>query len=458
MSNANVSLEQFGYQQELKRVLSFKDILIFGIVFICPIAPFSIYGIVTGMTHGHMALTYLIGMFAMIFTAYSYGRMAGEFPVAGSTYTYTQRAINPHVGFITGWMMFLDYVLIPLQINIVGAVYAQALLPSVPKWIFIILFATMISAANYFGVQVTAKINKAVIVIMFGTLIAFLMASVYALTHGVGAGTLFSLKPFYNPETFSMAAVMSGVGIAALSFLGFDAITTLSEEAINPGKDIGRAAILTCIFGATLFIIQAYFATLIWPDYTTFANLDSAFLEIATTVGGTFFSLFCSIVFIVAVLSGGVVGQAGASRLLYGMGRDGVIPNKVFGTLHPKYKTPVNNILIMYVLSIVGGMMMDLALASELVCFGAFVGFMLVNLSTFMRFYVTKKERGLTGFIRNLILPLTGFSICFYIWINMSLTAKTVGFSWLAFGIVYAAITTKGFKKLPPTLTELQNA
>lgn len=449
------AIQSTGYKQELKRVLTFKDVLLFGIVFICPIAPFSIYGIVTGATQGHMALAYLIGMVAMIFTAYSYGRMAGEYPVAGSTYTYAQRTINPHIGFLTGWMMFLDYVLIPLQINIVGAIYAQALMPSVPKWVFILLFATCISGANYFGVQVTAWVNKAVTAIMFLTLGAFLVFAVNALTHGVGAGTLFSSKPFYDPSTFNLSAVMSGVGIAALSFLGFDAITTLAEESVNPKRDIGRAAILTCIFGATLFIIQAYFATLLWPDYTTFESLDSAFLSIAVLVGGETFSFICSVVFIVAVISGGIVGQAGAARLMYGMGRDGVIPEKLFGYLHPTYKTPVFNILLLFVLSIAGGMLMDLALASELVCFGAFVGFMLVNLSVMKLFFFTKKERGLVGYIRNLFLPLAGFSVCFYIWINMSQTAKMTGFAWLLIGLVYAAITTKGFKKLPPTLTDL---
>lgn len=442
----HTQMDNLGYKQELKRVLTFKDILIFGIVFINPLAPFALYGVINNKTNGHMALAYLIGMFAMIFTAYSYGKMAGAFPVAGSSYTYVERVINPQVGFLTGWMMFLDYVLLPLQINIVAAIYAHALIPAIPNWIWVIIFSAFIAAVNYLGVQVTARVDTIIAIFSFACLITFVGAAVHAVIGGVGTGTLFYAKAIYNSSTAAPGCIISGVGTAALSFLGFDAVTTLAEESVNPSKDIGRAAILTCLIGGAIFILQAYVGALVWPDYTTYPNVDSAFIYIIEKVGGSALVVFCSTAFIVALVAGGVAAQAGAVRLLYGMGRDNVIPNKIFAHLSPKYKTPIYNIIIMSAVSIVGAWILSLETASDLVCFGAFIGFMFVNLSVLVHFYIRKRERKGMKFIWNLVFPVLGFLICFYIWINMSKISKIVGFSWMAIGIVYSIMKTNSYK------------
>jgi amino acid transporter len=443
-----IEVNNLGYKQELKRVLTFNDILIFGIVFLNPIAPFALFGVINYKTAGHMALAYFIGMIAMAFTAYSYGKMAGAFPVAGSTYTYTQRVINPYVGFLTGWMMFLDYVLLPLQINIVAAIYANALIPNIPNWIWVLIFSMFITIVNYMGIQLTAKVDIIVAIFSLTCLIIFVAFAVHAVNSGVGTGTLFSMKAIYNPSTATFTGVISGVGTAALSFLGFDAVTTLAEESVNPSKDIGKAAIMTCLIGGTLFIVQAYVGALVWPNYNTYPNVDSAFIFIIEKVGGHLLVVFCSVAFIVALIAGGVVAQAGAARLLYGMGRDNVIPKKVFAYLNPKHKTPVYNIIIMSIISIIGALILSLETASDLVCFGAFIGFMFVNLSVIVHFYIKKKERTGTKLIWNLVFPMMGFAICFYIWINMSKISKIVGFSWMAIGIVYGLIKSNLCKNI----------
>lgn len=445
--NCSVTLDNLGYKQELKRVLTFKDILIFGIVFLNPIAPFALYGVINTKTAGHMALAYFIGMIAMIFTAYSYGKMAAAFPVAGSTYTYTQRVIGPRAGFLTGWMMFLDYVLLPLQINIVAAIYANALVPSIPRWVWVILFTIFIAAINHFGIQATAKVDIAVALISFAALIAFTAFAVNALNNGVGVGSLFSIKPIYNVETANTSLIIGGVGTAVLSFLGFDAVTTLSEESVNPSKDIGRAAVLTCIIGGVLFILQAYIGALIWPNYKTYPDVDGAFISIIDKVGGPYLVTFCSVAFIVALVAGGIVAQAGASRLLYGMGRDNVIPKEIFAHLNPTYKTPTYNILIMSVISIIGALILSLEVASDLVCFGAFIGFMFVNISVLVHFYIRKKENSGANILWNLIFPLLGFGVCLYIWVNMSKISKIVGFSWMFLGILFIFVKRDKFKE-----------
>jgi len=440
-----------GYKEELKRVLTLKDLIIYGIAFMTPIAPAYIYGSASEITGGTLALAYVIAMVAMLFTAYSYGHMAAAFPIAGSTYSYTQRGINHNLGFFAGWAMFLDYVLVPLIVFMVGASYANAAVPAIPysAWVFII--AAIITVVNYFGVQIAARTNLILVGIMGAIVMIFVVVCAYAVTQGTGEGTLISARPFVNPDGFSYSMLIAGGAIACFSFLGFDSITTMAEEALRPKKDIGRAAILACLVGGGIFIIQAYVAQLVWPDYTTFESADTALFEVAQLAGGAALAGLYTFAVIISTLTAGLTGQSSAARLMFGMGRDEVLPKKFFTHLHPKYKTPTYNIFIMCFIGIVGALAMNIPLVTELLNFGGLFGFMCVNLSVVVYYFFKQKERKVISY---LILPSLGFLICFYLWIHLSRTALLVGLSWLAIGFIYAAITTKGFKTKPPILSE----
>lgn len=449
MSN---NTENMGYEQELKRVLTLKDLSIYGIAFMTPIAPAYIYGSASAITGGTLALAYLVAMVAMLFTAYSYGHMAAAFPIAGSTYSYTQRGLNHNLGFFAGWSMFLDYVLVPLVVFMVGASYANAAVPQIPYIVWVFVIAIVVTTVNYFGVQMAAKTNLILVGIMGAIVIAFIIVCAWAVTsHGIGEGTLISSRPFFNGADFSSGALIAGGAIACFSFLGFDSITTMAEEAINPKKDIGRAAIIACLAGGAIFVLQAYIAQLVWPDYTTFASADTAMFEVAQVAGGAIMAGLYTFAVILSTLTAGLTGQSSAARLLFGMGRDEVLPKKFFTHLHPKYKTPTYNIFIMATIGIIGAITMNISLVTELLNFGGLFGFMCVNLSVIVYYFIRKKERKV---LKYLILPSLGFAICFYLWIHLSKVALIVGFSWIAIGFIYALISTKGFKKKISTISE----
>lgn len=443
--------ENMGYEQQLKRVLTLKDLVIYGIAFMTPIAPAYIYGSASAVTGGTLALAYVVAMVAMLFTAYSYGHMAAAFPIAGSTYSYTQRAINHNLGFFAGWAMFLDYVLVPLVVFMVGASYANAAVPSVPYLAWVLIIATVVTVVNYFGVQMAARTNIILVGIMGAIVMIFIVVCAYAVTQGTGEGTLVSARPFISSEGFSSSMLIAGGAIACFSFLGFDSITTMAEEAVNPKRDIGRAAIMACLVGGGIFIVQAYVAQLVWPDYTTFESADTALFEVAQLAGGALLAGLYTFAVILSTLTAGLTGQSSAARLLFGMGRDEVLPKKFFTHLHPKYKTPVYNIFIMCAIGVIGALTMNIALVTELLNFGGLFGFMCVNLSVIVYYFIKQKKHNVISY---LILPALGFIICFYLWIHLSKTALIVGGSWLAIGIIYAAIKTKGFRIKPPTLSE----
>jgi amino acid transporter len=436
---------------ELKRVLTLKDLAIYGIAFMTPIAPAYIFGSATEITGGSLAGAYVIAMVAMLFTAASYGKMAGEFPVAGSTYAYTQRGINKYLGFFAGWGIYLDYVLVPLIVFITGAAYANAAVPQIPFFVWVLLIAAVTTTVNCIGVKMASSTNLILVAIMCAIVVAFIVVCARAVLGGIGEGTLISAKPFFNPGVSSSSALVAGGALACFSFLGFDSITTMAEEAVRPKKDIGRAAIIACLAGGVIFILQAYVAQLVHPETGGFASQDTALFEIAETAGGAAMAGFYTFAVVLSTLTAGIAGQSSAARVMFGMGRDEALPKKFFTYLHPRFKTPILNILLMAVIGVVGSLTLDLTLVAEMMNFGGLFGFMCVNLAVIVHcFFKTKQGK----IFRHLIFPLAGFLICGYLWINLSKNAFIIGFSWLALGVIVMAVTTKGFKVAPKIYEE----
>ncbi len=433
----------------LKRVLTRRDLIIYGLVILTPTAPYPVYGIVQQTSQGHAALGYLVAMVAMLFTAASYGKMSGAFPSAGSTYTFAQRALSDHVGFLAGWAMVLDYVLIPLLSIVYGALTAHRLLPAVPYAAWVVLFAVGLTLINIPGIRLTARASTVMMVLMSTCAVLFIADAAVYVVSAHGAGGLFDMRALYRPETFAVRPLMLGASIAALSYIGFDAISTLAEDTVNPERDIAVSTVTVCILQTVFCFATVYLAALVWPDYRAFPQEETAILDVAARAGGH--ALFAAITFalLVAALASALTGQAGASRLLYGMGRDGVISRRIFAYIHPKFSTPTRGIYVMGAISLVAGLFMRFELAVELLNFGAFAGFILVNLSVIRHYWFRLRRRSGWQVFTNLISPLAGALVCTYIWLSLSNKAKIAGFVWLGIGFVYLAVITRGFRVRP---------
>lgn len=444
-------IEQFGYKQELRRYLSFWDLLAYGLVFMVPIAPMGIYGVVAEVSQGMVPLTYLIGAVAMVFTALSYWRMAQAFPIAGSVYSYAQRGLNPHIGFMAGWAILVDYILVPALVYLVAGLWLSAEFPAVPYWVWILIFIVINTILNFYGIEIMAKALWAMLAIEILAFLAFVIAAIIAVANGAGLGH-FSLLPFFNPDKFSFSLILSATSIAVLSFLGFDAISTLAEESRDPKKMIGRSMIAALGLLAVLFMMQTWLAGLVWPDYTTFPNVDVAFFYIAQEAGGTVVRLLCLFGTVLAWGFGdGIAAQAAVSRLLFGMSRDEQLP-KILSKVSDKYKTPWVAIVIVAVITFPMAILMPLDVISSLVNFGALSAFLVLHITVVNHYIIRGNHRSAADIFNYLILPLVGFIIISFVWFGLDPAAKTMGFIWLGIGIVYLAFVTKGFKKIPPAL------
>jgi amino acid transporter len=437
----------------LQRVLSLGDLFWYGIVAVTPSAPATVFGLADAQSRGHVVLTILAGMIAMVLTAASYGRMASLYPSAGSAYTYVGRGIHPYLGFAAGWAMLLDYVVIPLFCVIYGTLALQRALPWLPFIVGSAVFAAGITLLNLHGIRSTARVNQVLLVVMFAVLGAFLIFAVRYLWIRHGAAGLFSTLPFYNPATFSVRRIAGATSFAALTYLGFDAVTTLAEEVKNPRKNVLLAAVGVCLFTGLFGSLLVYFGQLAWPDYTSFPNPDTAFIDVTGRVGGPLLLQATAILLVVANIGAGLTSQVGAARLLFGMGRENVLPARIFARLHRVHQTPDLNVILLGVLAFVGAQFMSYELTAEILNFGAFLGFMGVNAAVIWQFWVRRRPEHKRNFVIDLILPLLGFLFCGVIWLGLASPAKIAGTIWLAAGVLVVGTRTRWYRR-PLTLPD----
>lgn len=435
----------------LRRTLTLRDLILYGIIVIQPVAPMSAFGVLSERGRGHVVTAILIAMVAMLFTGISYGRMARAYPSAGSAFTYVAQEVNPAVGYVTGWSMVMDYMLNPLICTIWCAGQAHEFAPGLPEWGWKIFFAGVFTLLNIRGIKTSARVNtvmaagmSAVIVIVFVAAIRYIQGTPY------GADPIYFTRPFYDPATFTWGNLFGCTSIAVLTYIGFDGISTLSEEAENPRRNIMLATVLTCVVIGVLSAAEVYIAQLVWPASQAFPNENTAYVFAAARTWAPLFGIV-GVTLIVANFGSGLGAQIGAARLLFGMGRSEALPKSFFGAIDAKHHVPRNNVLFVGAIALVGSFLLTYDLGLNMLNFGALIAFMGVNFAAFLRYYVRAQEKKWT----NLVPPVVGFFICLALWLNLSRPAKFYGSIWMAAGILFGIWKTRGFREqlsfeLPP--------
>lgn len=432
----------------LQRTLSLGSVVLFGIAYMTPIIVLGTFGILAQSTAGMVPAAYLAALVAMFFTAMSYGRMASAFPVAGSAYSYVRKAISPKLGFIAGWAVLLDYLFLPMAIWLIGAAYLNSAFPAVPQWVWVLAFIGVTSAINIVGLKLANGINALLMLVQFLVLIAFVALCIHYIG-GDASKPLWTIAPFFNGQ-MHMPLIMSGAAIACYSFLGFDAVSTLTEETRDPRRTIPRAIMLITLIGGLIFVAVSYFVQLAHPSFE-FSNVDSAAYEIARNIGGDLFVSIFLIGLIVGQFASGLSAQASGSRLLFAMGRDGVLPKSFLGSLHARFGTPVNSILLCAVVALLA-LKLDVTTSTSFINFGAFLAFSLVNLSVIFHYWIGAKQRGVRELILFLVFPFIGLLADLWLMVSLDHLAIYLGLVWLAIGLVYLSVLTRGFSRQPPEM------
>lgn len=410
----------------LHRSLGLRELIFMGLIMIQPTAPMPIFGVVFNEARGHVVSAILVGMLGMMCTAYSYGKMAQVYPSAGSAFTYVGRTLHPAAGYLTGWAMLLDYVLNPVICTIWCAKAAGNVLPVVPYAAWVLFFALLFTGLNLRRIQATARTNQLLALAMGGVIVWMLVATWQSL-QGPLAGPVNWLQPFYDPQHFNWQSFSQGTSIAVLTYIGFDAISTLSEEVHDPRRNILRGTVLVCLIIGVLSAIEVYAAQLVWPVGRPFPDVDTAYVHVAGVAGGQWLFQVMNLTLLVATVGSGSGAMGAGARLLYGMGREGSVPAGVFGYLDPRSQVPSRNVLLIGALSLLGGFLVSYQLGAEMLNFGAFLGFVGVNIAALKRH----------GFH---VVPLAGMLVCGFLWWKLSTLAQIVGGLWLALGLAYGLL------------------
>ena len=453
----NASLEQFGYKQELRRGMGLWDVVLYGVLFMVIIAPHSIWGLVQQDALGMSTLVYIVGFIAIFFTALSYVRMSNKFPIAGSVYSYVQRGINPHVGFISGWLILLDYCITPALLYVMVANWGTMLVPNSPWYLWVIVFVVFNTFVNIRGISMTRGIDFIIFAVEILAVIAFIALGCNFIMGGGGAGE-FNADPLWQPGKVDAHFLAAGISIAALNFLGFDGISTLAEETNEPQKNIGRGILIALGIIIVCFVAQTYIASLVQPDWQSWSpeHAENAWFYGCQMIGGDLFMNIMLIINIVAIGIANIMNaQLAASRLLYSMGRDKVIPS-IFGKVHPKYQTPWVGAIFIGAVALVLSLVLTMADLATLVNFGALASFIMLNFAVFWYFFIKEKKRYSFGnIVKYLICPWLGILILGYVFTGFDVMTYIMGVSWFVIGFIICAVKSKGFKEVPDAFKNL---
>ena len=425
----------------LSRTLSLRDLLIYGAVVLGVTAPMPAFGVLSERGGGHVVSAILLAMVAMLCTSVSYGRMATAYPSAGSAFTYVAREMHPGLGYMVGWSLALDYVLGPVNCIIWCAEQSHEFFTPIPVFVWILTFALVITQLNLQGIRSSARLNTILVTATGAVVLLVLLAAIHYVFNHPHAGHGYFIRPFYDKATFSYRGLLGGTSIAVLSYLGFDAITTLSEETKNPRVNVPLATVLACFLIGIISAAEVYAAQLVWPASEPFPNVDTAYVWVAARMWAPLFHIL-GLTILIATFGSGVASQLGGARLLYAMGRSGAIPSSFFGVVDSKHRIPRNCVMFCGAVVLIGSLLMSYELAVEMINFGALIAFIGVNAASLVHFFWRAPRRRAINFV----VPVIGLLTCFSLWIGLSNAAKLLGVIWMMMGVAYGMWRTRSFR------------
>lgn len=441
-TGAENSLESFGYQQELNRTLGLGAVVLFGAAYMAPCTIFSYFGLIGTQTHGMVAMSYLVATVAMFFTAMSYRQMVKAFPIAGSVYNYVAHSMKTEIGFLSGWAILLDYILLPMINYIIAANFIPILLPGIPRWVQIIVLIAVVTIVNLIGVRALSTIDN---ILVIAQVLFVVVALVYAFKIIVlNDYNLIDINGLMDVSEFSnvgVSGLIGGAAILCLCFLGFDSVTTLAEEAKNPGKTVGKALIILVVCVGGYFVLSTYVFQIAYPEGWKEMSPENGAYDLLGHIAGQFMGTILCVIMICACLACAISSQAACARILFGMGRDHQLP-KFFAHVSKKNQVPDYGIIAIGVISLIA-LCLDLDLASTMINFGALLGFSMVSASVIAWYWIRNSKRGTYAVVNYLIFPIIGICICMYLWANLGKLAMIIGFSWILIGLIAMLIAKK---------------
>ncbi|MER5490953.1 APC family permease [Streptomyces sp. NPDC002454] len=429
-----------GAERGLRRTLGFRDLVVYGLLFIAPMAPVGVFGALDARSHGAVALVYAVATVAMAFTAYSYAQMVRVVPQAGSVFAYARAGLGPGAGFVAGWMAMLDYLLIPAVAYLFSGIAMNALVPEVSQWVWTALAVVVTTLLNLWGVRAAARVGFAVLAMEIVVLAVFVVAAVVVLVRDGAQRGWWS--PFAGDTGFAFSAVLGAVSVAVLSYLGFDAIASFAEEVTGGSAKVARAVLVCLVVAGTLFVAQTYLAALLQPVSSAELAAEpgrqgAAFYDAVDASVGTWLHDLVAVSKAIGAAFAALAGQAAAGRLLFAMARDRRLPR---GLARTGGGTPRVALVVAAVITLVAAVWAarrddGLDRLVSVVDVGALAAFTLLHASV-VGWFVVRRHGGPVVWWRHLLVPVLGAAVTVAVIVEASGIAQLVGAVWLAVGLV----------------------
>ncbi|MCO6560911.1 MAG: APC family permease [Gilliamella sp.] len=429
--------------QQLNKNMRFRDLVILGLLFIGPAAPVGLFGVLDAISDGAVALVYIIATFVMAFTALSYARMANALPHAGAVYAYCSIGIHPSAGFLVGWLLLLDYMFIPAVAYLFSGISFNALIPEVPIWVWTCLAVMLTTTLNLVGVRKSTKITLIILIFEIIILLAVLSVGIWIIaTNGSNRDWL---QPFIGGNLFSWSNLFNAVSIAVLSYLGFDAIATFSEENGGPHNLVSKAIICCLILAGCLFVLQIYVGSLLNPYNPEYLRSHpelqgKVYYHIVNQEINLWLGWALGLMKAIGASFAAMVGQAAASRLLFSMGRDKRLPS-FFAKVGKKSGVPTMAIIFaalfnLCLVVIAANNAKGLPTLVSFVDIGALTAFIMLHLSVIGYFKFKKSSKGWFSWFLDVFMPIIGIVVLLPVLLHIDNDAKMVGIIWLAIGMI----------------------
>ncbi|MEU5699945.1 APC family permease [Streptomyces aurantiacus] len=424
--------------------LGLLSLVVFGLSYMAPAIVVSTFGVIATTSAGVAPTAYVVATVAMTLTALSYGKLARDHPASGSVYTYARKLLGSRIGFLAGWALLLDYLFLPMVAWLIQALYLHVQFPALPTWGWLVVVIVVTTFVNALGIVLADRVNKVLLGLTALGLLAFVVVCVHTLG---GASAADGAHALWNPAA-SVGTVTAAAAIAAYSFLGFDAISTLSEEVREPRRDVPRGILLTVIVGGGIFFLISLLLQWVHPG-AVFDDESTAGYEVAVLAGGKGFANVMNAITLIGGMASCVAIQASTSRLMYVMGRDGVLPRRAFGRLHGRLRTPLFNLLLIAVIGLMATRL-SLETATSFINFGAFLAFTLVNVCVIAAWLRHRRTGTRRSVLAHVVLPVLGAAADVYLLTKLNHTAVLLGLGWLVIGVAYLCVLTRGLRREPP--------
>ncbi|MEU6916991.1 APC family permease [Streptomyces olindensis] len=457
MAETGTEAPATGREQALRRGLGFRDLVVYGLLFIAPMAPVGVFGTLDATSHGAVALVYLVATVAMAFTAFSYAQMVRVAPQAGSVFAYARVGLGKEAGFVAGWMAMLDYVLIPAVAYLFCGVAMNALVPEVSRWVWSVLAVVVTTLLNLWGVRAAARVGFVVLVLEVVVLVVFVGAALVVLARdGAERGWLSPLSGDGTQGAFALSAVLGAVSVAVLSYLGFDAIATFAEEVTGGSARIARALLFCLALAGVLFVAQTYLVALLEPVSSARLAAEpgrqgSAFYDTVDASVGTWLHDLVAVSKAVGAAFAALAGQAAAARLLFAMGRERRLPRVLARTHAGVPRVALLCAAVVTLTAAVWAARRDDGMDQlvSVVAIGALTAFTLLHASV-IGWFAVRRRGGPVIWWRHVLVPVAGAAITVAVIAEASSTARTAGAAWLAAGVVVLMVQERRRAALPP--------